>query len=180
MTKDLIEKTLNKKLIYKGKFTELFCDEVELPNGSSATREYLNHHGAAAVLPFIGKENIVLVKQYRYAIGKVTYEIPAGKIDSGETPIECITRELEEETGYIAKKFELLLSFYPIMALSNELVHIFSAFDLEEGSLNPDKDEFVGKKIVTLKNALGMIKDGQIKDSKTIISLLYFCSTRKL
>lgn len=179
MSKDLIEKTLNKKLIYKGKFTELFCDEVQLPNGNSATREYINHHGAAAVLPFIDKENIVLVKQYRYAIGKVTYEIPAGKIDAGETPIECITRELEEETGYIAKKFELLLSFYPTSALSNELLHIFSAFNLEEGNFNPDEDEFVEKEIVNFKNALDMIKDGQIKDSKTIISLLYFSSLPK-
>ncbi|MDR0399086.1 NUDIX domain-containing protein [Candidatus Endomicrobiellum devescovinae] len=179
MSKDLIEKTLNKKLIYKGKFTELFCDEVQLPNGNSATREYINHPGAAAVLPFIDKENIVLVKQYRYAIGKVTYEIPAGKIDAGETPIECITRELEEETGYIAKKFELLLSFYPTSALSNELLHIFSAFNLEEGNFNPDEDEFVEKEIVNFKNALDMIKDGQIKDSKTIISLLYFSSLPK-
>ncbi|MDR2645145.1 MAG: NUDIX hydrolase [Endomicrobium sp.] len=179
MSKDLIEKTLNKKLIYKGKFTELFCDEVQLPSGKSATREYINHPGAAAVLPFIDKENIVLVKQYRYAIGKVTYEIPAGKIDAGETPIECITRELEEETGYIAKKFELLLSFYPTAALSNELLHIFSAFNLEEGSFNPDEDEFVDKEIINFKRALGMIKDGQIKDSKTIISLLYFSSLPK-
>ncbi|MDR2427736.1 MAG: NUDIX hydrolase [Endomicrobium sp.] len=179
MSKDLIEKTLNKKLIYKGKFTELFCDEVQLPNGNSATREYINHPGAAAVLPFIDKENIVLVKQYRYAIGKVTYEIPAGEIDAGETPVECITRELEEETGYIAKKFELLLSFYPTSALSNELLHIFSAFNLEEGNFNPDEDEFVEKEIVNFKNALDMIKDGQIKDSKTIISLLYFSSLPK-
>jgi ADP-ribose pyrophosphatase len=179
MSKDLIEKTLNKKLIYKGKFTELFCDEVQLPNGNSATREYINHPGAATVLPFIDKENIVLVKQYRYAIGKVTYEIPAGKIDAGETPIECITRELEEETGYIAKKFELLLSFYPTAALSNELLHIFSAFNLEEGNFNPDEDEFVDKEIVNFKSALDMIKDGQIKDSKTIISLLYFSSLPK-
>ncbi|MDR2251765.1 MAG: NUDIX hydrolase [Endomicrobium sp.] len=179
MSKDFIEKTLNKKLIYKGKFTELFCDEVQLPNGNSATREYINHHGAAAVLPFIDKENIVLVKQYRYAIGKVTYEIPAGKIDVGETPLECITRELQEETGYIAKKFELLLSFYPTLALSNELLHIFSAFDLEEGSLSPDEDEFVDKEIVDFKTALDMVKSGHIKDSKTIISLLYFASLSK-
>ncbi|MDR3195789.1 MAG: NUDIX hydrolase [Endomicrobium sp.] len=179
MSKDLIEKPLNKKLIYKGKFTEFFCDEVQLPNGNLAIREYVKHPGAAAVLPFIDKENIVLVKQYRYAVGKVTYEIPAGKIDAGETPIECITRELEEETGCIAKKFELLLSFYPTAALSTELLHIFSAFDLEEGSLNLDEDEFVGKEIVSFKNALDMVKGGYIKDSKTIIALLYFANLPK-
>jgi ADP-ribose pyrophosphatase len=179
MSKDLIEKPLNKKLIYKGKFTELFCDEVKLPNGNLATREYIKHPGAAAVLPFIDKENIILIKQYRYAIGEVTYEIPAGKIDAGETPLECITRELQEETGYKAKKFELLLFFYPIVALSNELLHIFSAFDLKEGSLNPDEDEFVEKEIVSFKNALEMIKGGRIKDSKTIIALLYFADLQK-
>jgi ADP-ribose pyrophosphatase len=179
MSKDLIEKPLNKKLIYKGKFTELLCDEVKLPNGNLATREYIKHPGAAAVLPFIDKENIILVKQYRYAIGKITYEIPAGRIDSGEAPLECITRELEEETGYKARKFELLLSFYPTSALSNEILHIFSAFDLEKGNFNPDEDEFVEKEIVKFKDALEMVKDGRIKDSKTIIAFLYCASLLK-
>jgi ADP-ribose pyrophosphatase len=179
MSKDLIEKPLNKKLIYKGKFTELFCDEIKLPSGNLATREYIKHPGAAAVLPFIDKENIILVKQYRYAIGEITYEIPAGKIDSGETPLECIARELEEETGYKAKKFELLLSFYPTAALSNEILHIFLAFDLKEGNFNPDEGEFVEKEVVKFKDALEMVKDGHIKDSKTIIAFLYFVSLSK-
>jgi ADP-ribose pyrophosphatase len=179
MSKDLIEKPLNKKLIYKGTFAELFCDEVKLPNGNLATREYIKHSGAAAVLPFIDKENIILVKQYRYAIGQITYEIPAGKVDSGETPLECATRELEEETGYKAEKFEFFLSFYPTVALSNEILHIFFAFGLEKGNLNPDEDEFVEKEIVSFKNALKMVKDGHIKDSKTIISLLYFSGLPK-
>ncbi|MDR1474580.1 MAG: NUDIX hydrolase [Endomicrobium sp.] len=174
MNKDLTEKPLKSKLIYKGKFAELFCDKVQLPNGNVASREYIKHSGAAAVLSFVDKERIIFVKQYRYAIGETTYEIPAGKIDTGETPLECVTRELEEETGYKAKKFEPLISFYPTSALSTELLHIFSAFELEIGTLKPDEDEFVDTEIISFKDALGMIKDGRIKDSKTIISLLYF------
>lgn len=174
MNKDLTEKPLKTKLIYKGKVAEFFCDKVQLPNGNVASREYIKHSGAAAVLPFVDKEHIIFVKQYRYAIGKTTYEIPAGKIDAGETPLECATRELEEETSYKAKKFEPLISFYPTSALSTELLYIFSAFELAIGTLNPDKDEFVDTEIISFKDALGMIKNGRIKDSKTIIALLCF------
>jgi ADP-ribose pyrophosphatase len=179
MDKDLTEKSLNKSLIYKGNFTELFCDEVQLPNGKTATREYIKHPGAAAVLAFVDKERIVLVKQYRYVIGETTYEIPAGKIDAGETPLECVMRELEEETGYKAKKFEAMLSFYPTSAFSTELLHIFLAFNLEIGKLNPDEDEFVDSEIINFKYALDMVKTGRIKDSKTIIALLYFANLPK-
>ena len=168
------EKQLKKNRIYKGKAIDFYCDEVELPNGQNATREYLGHPGAAAVLPFLDKKRIVLVKQYRYAIDEITYEIPAGKTDKGETPLECITRELEEETGFKAKKIEKLISFYPSTAFSNELLHIFAAFGLKKGSKNPDEDEFVEKVIVNFKEALAMVRRGEIKDSKTVIALLYF------
>jgi ADP-ribose pyrophosphatase len=152
---------------------------VQLPNGNVTSREYVKHPGAAAVLPFVDKERIIFVRQYRYTIGEETYEIPAGKIDAGETPLECVTRELEEETGYKSKKFEPLISFYPTSALSTELLHIFSAFKLEMGTLSPDEDEFVDTKIVSFKDALSMIEDGCIKDAKTIIALLYFNKSSK-
>ncbi|MDR1663061.1 MAG: NUDIX hydrolase [Endomicrobium sp.] len=101
---------------------------MQLLNGSSAIREYMNHHEAAVVFSFVDKENIVLAKQCSYAIGKVTYEIPADKIDVGETPVKCITRELKRRNRIYSQKFELLLSFYSTVALPNELLHIFFAF----------------------------------------------------
>ncbi|AKL97984.1 NUDIX domain-containing protein [Endomicrobium proavitum] len=170
----MIEKLIKKNLIHKGKVLDFYCDEVKLPNGKTATREYLNHPGAAAVLPFIDKNNIVLVKQYRYVAGQITYEIPAGKMDEGETPIECAQRELEEETGLKAKRLEKLISFYPSTAFSNEVLHIFAAFGVKKGKVNPDEDEFVEKIIVNFKDALEMTRSGAIIDSKTIIALLMF------
>jgi ADP-ribose pyrophosphatase len=119
-------------------------------------------------------KNIVLVKQYRHPIGKITYEIPAGKIDAGETPLQCAKREIEEETGYKAKKIEKLTSFYPTTAFSNEVLHIFAAFGLEKGTTNPDDDEIVDAKIVPFKEAVDMVKRGEIMDGKTVIALLYF------
>lgn len=170
----MIEKLKKKNKIYEGKAVDFYCDEVELPNGQTATREYLGHPGAAAVLPFIDKENIVLVKQYRYPIGKETLEIPAGKIDKGETPLECVKRELKEETGFTAKNLEKLISFYPTTAFSNEELHIFAAFGLNSGKQHLDKDEFVSKLIVNFREAVKMVKSGEIMDSKTVIALLYF------
>jgi ADP-ribose pyrophosphatase len=170
----MIEKLVKKNKIYSGNAVDFYCDEVELPNGQKASRQYLGHPGAAAALAFLDKKNIVLVKQFRYPIGKITYEIPAGKIDPGETPLHCIEREIEEETGFIARRFEKLISFYPTPAFSNEILHIFAAFGLEKGIRNPDEDEFVSASIVNFKKALEMVKTGEIMDSKTVIALLYF------
>ncbi|MDR2192570.1 MAG: NUDIX hydrolase [Endomicrobium sp.] len=170
----MIEKLVKQNKIYSGRAVDFYCDEVELPNEEIAKREYLGHPGAAAVLAFLDKKNIVLVKQFRYPVGKITYEIPAGKIDPGETPLHCIEREIEEETGFIAKRFEKLISFYPTTAFSNEILHVFAAFGLERGKQNPDEDEFISAEIVSFKQALKMVKSGQIMDAKTVVALLYF------
>jgi ADP-ribose pyrophosphatase len=169
-----MEKLVKQNKIYTGKAVDFYCDEVQLQNGQTASREYLGHPGAAAVLPFLDQRNIILVKQYRYPIGKYTFELPAGKIDPGESPLDCINRELEEETGYKAKRIEKMLNFYPSTAFSNEVLHIFAAFGLIKGDSHPDEDEFVTTEIFDFKKAVGMIKTGEIMDSKTIIALLYF------
>ena len=168
------EKLINKNKVYAGKAVDFYCDDVELPNGQPAKREYIGHPGAAAVLPFLDKNNIILVKQYRYPIDKITYELPAGKMDKGETPEVCIARELEEETGYKAKRIEKMISFYPSTAFSDEILHIFAAFGLEKGQTNPDEDEFIAGVTVNFKEAVDMVKRGEIMDSKTVIALLYF------
>lgn len=170
----MIEKFIKKHSIYKGKVLELFCDNVTLPNGASATREYINLPGASAVLAFIDDSNIVLVRQFRYAINQVTYEIPAGKIDYGETPLDCALRELKEETGYHAKKINKILSFCPSTAFSTEFLHVFTAFDLQKGIINTDEDEFIETKIFSFQSVLEMVENGQIIDAKTIIAILSF------
>ncbi|MDR3071409.1 MAG: NUDIX hydrolase [Endomicrobium sp.] len=170
------EKLIRKTKMYHGSVVDLFCDEVELPNGAVATREYLDHPGAASVLPFVDDKNIVLIKQYRYPIDQITYEIPAGRIDKGEVPIECASRELVEETGYRAKELEMVLSFYPAPAFSTEIIYIFSAFGLEAGRQNQEDDEFLSSEIINFKDAVKMVKVGKIKDSKTIIALMYFAN----
>lgn len=168
------ETLIKKNRIYKGKAIDFYCDEVELPNGHPGKREYIGHPGAAAVLPFLNKNDIILVKQYRYPIDKITLELPAGKMDAGETPESCILRELEEETGFKAKKIEKMISFYPSTAFSNEVLHIFAAFGLERGNTNPDEDEFIAWEAVSFIEAVEMVKRGDIMDSKTVIALLYF------
>ena len=169
-----MEKLIKREKIYKGKAVDFYKDEVSLPNGRTAVREYLGHPGAAAVLPFLDRRNMILVKQYRYPIGKYTYEIPAGKLDKNESPVQCVQRELEEETGYKARRIEKMLDFYPSTAFSNEILYIFAAFGLEKGNCRPDEDEFVSTVIFDFKKAVNMMKSGEIMDSKTVIALLYF------
>ncbi len=171
----LREKLYKKNRIYKGRAINFCVDEIFLPDGKKAKREYIDHPGAVAIVPFVDKENIVLVRQYRYPVNKVTYEIPAGKLDKNkkESLIACARRELKEETGYTAKKITKLLSFFPSSTFSNEELYIYLAEGLTAGQTHPDEDEFVEKLVIPFKKALDMIKTGKIKDAKTIISLLY-------
>ena len=157
--------------VFIGKAVDFCNDTVILPNNKKATREYIDHPGAVAIVPFINKTDIILVKQYRYPINKITYEIPAGKLDGKEPLIKCAKRELQEETGYTAKKIEKLISFWPSSAFSNETLHIYTATELTAGKNNPDDDEFLMNYKVSLKQAYEMVKTGKIKDSKTVIAI---------
>ena len=159
---------------YKGKAVSFTSHEIILPNGKNATREFLVHPGATAVLPFINKDTVVLVKQYRYPVKEVTLEVPAGKIDSRETPYSCVKRELKEETGFSAKKIIKLNTFWPTPAFADEVLHIYAAFDLTKDKASPDEDEFISYQTVPFKKLLEWIRLGKIKDSKTIIAALYW------
>jgi ADP-ribose pyrophosphatase len=145
-------------------------DSVRLINGKTATREYIVHPGASAVMPVIGNK-IVMVCQYRYPVKSATWEIPAGKLKPGQTPLSCAKAELAEETGYRAKKIKKLITFFPCCAFSDEVLHIFIAEGLTKGEASPDGDEFLNVKLFALKEAFKMVKNGQIKDAKTIIAL---------
>ena len=177
----LFEKKLKGKKIFTGKAVGFNVDTILLPNGKTATREYLTHPGAVAILPILKNGDIVFVKQYRYPIRKTTYEIPAGKLHSKKDDfLKRGIAELKEETGYSAKKLKHLVNFWPTPAFSNELLKIYLALDLKAGKAMPDEDEFLKIEFLPLKKAMRMIETGKIKDSKTIIALQAYVIKNKL
>jgi ADP-ribose pyrophosphatase len=169
------EKLFKAKRVHKGKALDFYSDTVILPNGAKAVREYIKHPGAVAVLPFVDDKHILLVKQYRYPVKEITYEIPAGKTDKGEQPLKAVKRELTEETGYSAKNIKKLITFWPTAAFSDEVLHIYVAGGLKKaGNACPDFDEFINAEIFDFDKVFEMIKNGKIKDAKTIIALSYY------
>src|SRR5437879_2901745 len=127
---------------HHGKAVGFRVDHIRLPDGKTGAREYLTHPGAVGVLAFARPDRLLLIKQYRYPIGQFTYEIPAGKLAKGEDPLACVKRELEEETGFVAKKIRRMASFWPTAAFSNEVIHLYVAQDLRPTQMNPDDDEY--------------------------------------
>lgn len=147
-------------------------DQIRLPNGRAALREFLDHPGAVGVVPFIDSRTIVLVRQYRHPVGEITLELPAGKLDVGESALSCVKRELREETGYATRKIKPLLRYWPTPAFANEVLHLFVAEDLIPGRHAPDADEFLEVVPMPFQKALKLVQSGKIKDSKTVIGLL--------
>jgi len=168
----LIETMVRKNPVYRGKSVDFCVDEIRLPDGRSAVREYLDHPGAVGVVPFLDPDTVVLVRQYRYPVGEVTLELPAGKLDKDEEVLACVARELQEETGYTAKRIRPLLRYWPTPAFANEVLHLFTAEGLIPGRVNPDADEFLEVVEMPFEKALGLVRSGKIKDSKTVIGLL--------
>jgi ADP-ribose pyrophosphatase len=172
------ERFVKSRRVWRGKAVDFRVDTVLLPDGKAVTREYLDHRGAVAVVPFIGSD-IILVRQYRHPVAKTTYEIPAGKLDAGEKPLACVRRELQEETGYTAGRIGRLMDFWPTPAFSRELIFIYIADRLAPGRMHPDADEFIDSVRVPFKKALRWVLTGKIRDSKTVIALLACSVLRK-
>lgn len=168
----LVERRTRLRTVYRGRAVSFNADDILLPNGRKACREYLFHHGAVGVLPFLDPKTVVLVRQFRYPVGRVTLELPAGKLDRGEAHLACIRRELREETGYTARRIRHLIDFWPTPAFSNELLRIYAAEGLVRGRCCPDHDEFIEAVALPYREALGLVWSGKIKDSKTVIALL--------
>lgn len=162
------EKTIESKQIYKGKVVQLRVDTVSLPDGRTKMREIVVHPGAAAIVPLMNEE-VLLVEQYRKAIDGPTLEIPAGTLEEGESPKECANRELIEETGFQASKLDKLIEYYPSPGFSSEIIYIFKASGLKKVS---DAEAELSITFVPLEELLAMIKRGEIKDSKTVIGTL--------
>jgi len=173
---DTKEETINSKVIYEGKVITLAVDKVKLPNKRESTREIVQHKGGVTIVAQPEPKKIVLIKQYRYAIKKALWELPAGTLKEREDPVLASKRELKEETGYLATKWESLGVVYPLPGYSTEVLYFFRATELIDDEPEPDPDENIEVKIFDLKDALSMIKDGEIRDAKTIsgISLVMF------
>ena len=164
-----------KKAIYKGKIIDLSVETVTLPNGATAELEVITHPGAAAVVPMKDDRTVVMVRQYRHAVGGFIYEIPAGKLHPGEDPKDCAAREVEEETGYKVNRLEPLLSFLTTPGFTNEIIHIFTGTDLSPGTQDLGADEVLEIIEMPLDQAIARINTGEIQDAKTIIGLQAVC-----
>lgn len=168
----LIEKQLESEFVFNGKLLKVYNDTVSLPNGSTATREYIKHQGAVCVVPVTEDNEIVAVKQYRYPIKRVTIEIPAGKLDKGEIPLEAAKRELSEETGVESADIEYIGGLYPSVAYTDEIIHMYVAKNLKYGEAHTDDDEFLNVIRIPVSEFVDMIMDGKIEDSKTQAAIL--------
>jgi ADP-ribose pyrophosphatase len=167
----LVERRTGGRTLLEGGFLEVRRDEVLLPDGSSATREYVAHPGAVAVVPLLDDGRLVLVRQYRYPIGRTIVEFPAGKLDAGEDTLECARRELREETGYEAREWAFACEIHNAAAYSSESIWIYFARGLVAGSQRLDAGEFL--EVITLTDAEldALAMAGGLPDVKTRIGL---------
>ena len=169
----LEERELSSELIYDGSVVHLYVDRIALPNGAEGVREYVKHIGAVAVLPLTDKEEVICVRQYRYAHRVVMTEIPAGKLDSSdEDHVEAALRELREETGAVCEKLTYLGLFRSTPAILDEKIDLYLAEGLTFGECDPDDDEFLEIVRVPLSELVDRVLAGEITDGKTQVAIL--------
>jgi len=167
-------RTLSSRYVYHGHNIRLRVDDVVLPSGKETVREVIEHNGAVAIVAMDIEKNILLVRQFRHATGKQLLEIPAGGIDSGETPEETARREMQEETGYTPGKLERLGGFYSAPGYANEYLYLFLATDLAPARLIAEDTEEVKLVKMPLNDVVELIRNGEIQDAKSIAGLLYY------
>ena len=170
---ELKESTISSKKVYDGNFLDVRKDIVNLPDGKTSTREWINHPGAACIIPLMPNGKLALIKQYRYPVKSIMIELPAGKIDAGENPETCALRELEEEIGFSAGKLTFVSKIYPAIGFANEEMSIFLAENLSKSEKKTDHDEFIELLPTTVEDAVRMVWDRKITDVKTIIGILW-------
>jgi ADP-ribose pyrophosphatase len=166
----LSEKKISGEGVYDGIFLKMKRDIVSLPDGQHAVREYLEHPGAVAILAVLDDGRVLLERQYRYPIAQAVIEIPAGKLNTGEDPLLCAQRELQEETGYTAKHWSKIRRIHPVISYSTEFIDIYLAEGLSPGPARLDEEEFLDVFASPLEELLNWVETGKITDVKTIIS----------
>ena len=159
------------KSIYKGRVVTLNLERTTLPNGLEVELEIVRHPGAAAIVPMKDEATVVLIRQYRLAAGGFIYEIPAGKLNPGEDPAACAARELEEEIGHRAQRIDKLATFFTAPGFTDEVMHLYVATGLIRGAQQLDRDEVLEVFELPLEKAIDQIRDGTIRDAKSIIGL---------
>ena len=159
--------------VFSGRLLKVQRDHVTLPNGNDTTREYIHHPGAVAIVPVLEDGRVVLVKQCRYPLRTLLWEIPAGKLDHGEAEDadECARRELSEETGYEAQEWQRLVSIATTPGFSDEIIHLYKASGLKQYAQHTDEDEFIGVQAFTPEQLRAMIAAGELYDAKTLCAL---------
>jgi ADP-ribose pyrophosphatase len=175
----LREERVSGEDIYGGIFLNMKRDQVRLPDGELAAREYLTHPGAVAVLALLDDGRVLLERQYRYPIAKACIEIPAGKLEIGEDHLLCAQRELEEETGYTARKWSYIRRIHPVISYSTEFIDIYLAEDLVAGNSHLDDEEFLDVFAAPLEQLLAWVEEGEITDVKTTISAYWLDRYRR-
>ena len=169
---------LDSRRIYTGRVVRLDVDTVRFPDGSTGQLELIRHPGAAAIVPCASDPpeadpTILLIRQYRYATGGELWEIPAGTLDPGEEPEVCARRELLEETGVTAARLQRLTSIWTTPGFTNEVIHLYLATGLTMGEPSRERDEFIEVVPQPLSRVLALIRDGEIRDAKTVVAILY-------
>lgn len=170
---DFTEQTLSSEQIFKGVLLDVRRDMVRLPNGKTATREFIIHNGATAVIPLLDKDTVIMEYQFRYPNHQHYYETPAGKLEVGEPALESAQRELLEETGYVAAHWRHLTTLDMCISYSTEQIAFFVAEGLSFDAHKRDEEEFLETVSVPLKQAYQWIESGVINDTKTVAGLLW-------
>ena len=169
----LIETHVSSELLFKGSFLHAKRDTVALPDGSQATREYVIHPGAVAIVPLLDNGHVVLERQFRYPVGLVMTEVPAGKLDAGEDPLLCGLRELREETGYSASEWAYAGKMHLAIAYSTEIIHVYFARGLRQGMQDLDQGEFLDVFTAPAQQLLDWCADGTVTDAKTLVCSVF-------
>jgi ADP-ribose pyrophosphatase len=163
---------VSSRIAYRGRSIVVAVDEVELPNGRRIALDVVRHPGASAVVPFETASSVLLIRQFRHAAGGTIWEVPAGKLD-GDAPDVCARKELEEEAGRRAGRLEALGPIWTTPGFTDEVIHLFAAFDLEEIPMRHEPDEVIEVVEMPLARALGMVWSGELRDAKSALALLH-------
>ena len=170
----LVETRVDGEVVFKGKLLDVRRDTVRLPDGKLGTREYIVHPGAVLMVPVLPDGRLVMLRQFRYPVGRVMIEFPAGKLDPGETPLATAERELREEAGYTAARWDRLGSIHSVVGYSTEAIEFYTARDLTHVGAALDEEEFLDVGIMSLDEMLNALDRGDITDAKTVAALLLY------